>query len=182
MRLGRRRRHSGVSAQGRRKPVLGGSRAASVRRDALCRYPGTPPPFTGVLSSVAARPHALAGPRCRGWLPWLAVSSVPLPLHVQRRARSRGTGCRGVTRHGRRVRAPREGLRRPPEQASHPACTRDRDVGARYSPSTSIMEYSPGGRPTTQRAAASAPRAKPERSWAWCASSICSPGPAKKTR
>ena len=89
----------------------------------------------------------------------------------------------GVTRHGRRVRAPQGWVYGvlPSGQAipaAHPMAV----IVPRYSPSTSIIEYRPGGRPATQRAAAIAPRANPERSWAWCASSICSPGPAKKTR
>ena len=49
-------------------------------------------------------------------------------------------------------------------------------------PSTSSIVYRPGGRPATQRAATSAPRAKPERSCAWWASSTVSPAPAKINR
>ena len=52
---------------------------------------------------------------------------------------------------------------------------------ASASPSTSIMEYSPGALPRPHRAALTAPRAKMPRSVARWVSSICSPSAAKIT-
>ncbi len=87
---------------------------------------------------------------------------------------------------GEMPQAPRDsGFERYHRTLTQPSSDLPRTYGRgkeRQRPSTSAIEYRPGGRPTTHRAATKAPRAKPDRSWAWCTSSTVSPGPAKISR